>query len=345
MCTFEFWYCINDGSVLDDMEKKGILYLHAYSVDNNLTEVNQVLDSYIATPASRVYSKIAFNSSLNFQYYFIFSIVIIIYRQIVYLFSFTQEETESESFFWEKVKDIYHETRCHALCFTPDTSLMIIPKNVTFCAAGSDFLLRIFRTDLQNSDTVQTLKGHTNYVNEISWSNKCEFLALVSDDNSCKIWCFESNYDNIITFCLSSAGMSVKWHPDDLNKVTVAEKKGFIHMYNHSATTANVISDYLQHLLIDLLNVTTSLPRFFYYIFASSSLVFLENDNVEQSIENVMIQSIPFSNKLEPNDDLNEFNDEDLFEMPTDEADNNLSLLLTEKDLNDKWLFSTYTIS
>ncbi|KAL9874712.1 nucleoporin Nup37-like [Glossina fuscipes fuscipes] len=142
------------------------------------------------------------------------------------------EETESESFFWEKVKDIYHETRCHALCFTPDTSLMIIPKNVTFCAAGSDFLLRIFRTDLQNSDTVQTLKGHTNYVNEISWSNKCEFLELVSDDNSCKIWCFESNYDNIITFCLSSAGMSVKWHPDDPNKVMVAEKKGVIHMYN-----------------------------------------------------------------------------------------------------------------
>ncbi|KAI9578481.1 hypothetical protein GQX74_009055 [Glossina fuscipes] len=125
------------------------------------------------------------------------------------------EETESESFFWEKVKDIYHETRCHALCFIPDTSLMIIPKNVTFCAAGSDFLLRIFRTDLQNSDTVQILKGHTNYVNEISWSNECEFLASVSDDNSCKIWCSESNYDNIITFCLSSAGMSVKWHPDD----------------------------------------------------------------------------------------------------------------------------------
>uniref|UniRef100_A0A1B0C2F2 Uncharacterized protein n=1 Tax=Glossina palpalis gambiensis TaxID=67801 RepID=A0A1B0C2F2_9MUSC len=142
------------------------------------------------------------------------------------------EETESESFFWEKVKDIYHETRCHALCFTPDTSLMIIPKNVTFCAAGSDFLLRIFRTDLQNSDTVQTLKGHTNYVNEISWSNECEFLASVSDDNSCKIWCSESNYDNIITFCLSSAGMSVKWHPDDPNKVMVAEKKGVIHMYN-----------------------------------------------------------------------------------------------------------------
>uniref|UniRef100_A0A1A9UY42 Transcription factor grauzone n=1 Tax=Glossina austeni TaxID=7395 RepID=A0A1A9UY42_GLOAU len=69
-------------------------------------------------------------------------------------------------------------------------------------------------------------------------------------------------------------------------------------------------------------------------------VVKIENNNVEHSIENVMIQSIPFSNKLEPNDDLNESNDEDPFEMPIDEADNNPSLLLKEKDLNDK-RFST----
>ncbi|KAL9899602.1 uncharacterized protein ACN427_007198 isoform 1-T2 [Glossina fuscipes fuscipes] len=49
-----------------------------------------------------------------------------------------------------------------------------------------------------------------------------------------------------------------------------------------------------------------------------------------------MIQSIPFSNKLQPNDDLNESNDEDPFEMPINEADNNPLLLLKENDFNDK---------
>lgn len=34
------------------------------------------------------------------------------------------------------------------------------------------------------------------------------------------------------TFPLRSAGMSVKWHPDDSEKVLIAEKKGVIHMYN-----------------------------------------------------------------------------------------------------------------
>ncbi|KAI9582571.1 hypothetical protein GQX74_011788 [Glossina fuscipes] len=45
--------------------------------------LNQILESYIAPPVSRVYSKIAFNSSLNFQYYFIFSIIIIIHTVFV----------------------------------------------------------------------------------------------------------------------------------------------------------------------------------------------------------------------------------------------------------------------
>lgn len=103
---------------------------------------------------------------------------------------------------------------------------------MTFCAAGADFLLRVFRTDLLNADTVQTLKAHTNYVNDIAWDTEGEYLASVSDDHSCKIWSMESHYENVITFCLSSAGMSVKWHPEEAHKVLVAEKKGVVHLYN-----------------------------------------------------------------------------------------------------------------
>lgn len=55
----------------------------------------------------------------------------------------------------------------------------------------------------------------------------------MSDDNSCIIW---SNNDEQCgehsLFPLKSAGMSVKWHPDDSEKILVAEKKGVIHMYN-----------------------------------------------------------------------------------------------------------------
>lgn len=101
------------------------------------------------------------------------------------------------------------------------------------CSAGADFNLRIFRCDLDKTDTVQTLKGHTNYINAIAWDPECKYLASVSDDHSCIIW---NNHDDFetksILFFLKSAGMAVKWHQDDSEKILVAEKKGVIHMYN-----------------------------------------------------------------------------------------------------------------
>ncbi|XP_055390326.1 nucleoporin Nup37 [Condylostylus longicornis] len=142
------------------------------------------------------------------------------------------EETETESFEYLPTKEIYHESRCHAIAFSPSTSLACLPKVVMFCTAGADFILRIFRSDLQNSDTVQELKGHTNYVNDLAWEPEGEFLASVSDDHSCRIWSSINNFESVTTFCLNSAGMSVKWHPEEPSKVLVAEKNGIIHLYN-----------------------------------------------------------------------------------------------------------------
>lgn len=162
------------------------------------------------------------------------------------------------------MKDLYHESRCVSLCFAPETSLAVVPKSVIFCAAGSDFRLRIFRTDLQNCDTVQILNGrrvcefpsvlkfniyifpiiylgHSNYINEVIWDCNGEFLASVGDDNTCRIWDTKSNFENTITFHLLSAGMSVKCHPEEPRKVIVAEKRGVIHLYNIQ-TQAAIIS-------------------------------------------------------------------------------------------------------
>lgn len=107
-----------------------------------------------------------------------------------------------------------------------------MPKTVVFCAAGSDYTLRIFRSDLQSSDSVQSLNGHFNYINDVSWSTHTEYLASVSDDQSCRIWSAASNYSTAVKFCLSSAGIAVKWHPEESSKVLVAEKKGIIRLYN-----------------------------------------------------------------------------------------------------------------
>lgn len=40
--------------------------------------------------------------------------------------------------------------------------------------------------------------------------------------------------------------MSVKWHPDDSEKILVAEKKGIIHMYNVVSVVLNRIGEFEQ---------------------------------------------------------------------------------------------------
>ncbi|EDW98791.1 nucleoporin Nup37 [Drosophila yakuba] len=118
-----------------------------------------------------------------------------------------------------------------ALAFSPDTSLNCTPNNVTLCAAIGN-QLKLFRTDLAQYNTLQVLRGHADYVNDVSWVCEGELLASVSDDFTCRFWTTAGGGENVITFGLSSAGMSVKSHPEDPNKVLVAEKKGIIHLYN-----------------------------------------------------------------------------------------------------------------
>ncbi|XP_017079857.1 nucleoporin Nup37 [Drosophila eugracilis] len=118
-----------------------------------------------------------------------------------------------------------------ALAFSPDTSLNCTPNNVTICAAHGN-QLSLVRTDLGQFTTIQMLHGHGDYVNDVSWVCEGDLLASVSDDFTCRFWTISEAGENVITFGLSSAGMSVKSHPEDPNKVLVAEKKGTIHLYN-----------------------------------------------------------------------------------------------------------------
>lgn len=124
-------------------------------------------------------------------------------------------------------------SRCHVIAFAPDTSLLSLPKQVTFCVAGSDYRLHIFRSDLQEMDSIQCLQSHTNYVNDVVWEpTKGKYLASVSDDHTCEVRSRDDNFESSIMFRFKSPAMSVHWHPEDIDKFMVAEQRGTIHMIN-----------------------------------------------------------------------------------------------------------------
>ncbi|KAL9702714.1 hypothetical protein quinque_006232 [Culex quinquefasciatus] len=142
------------------------------------------------------------------------------------------EETDSECLEWNQLKEVHHETRCHAVAFAPETSLAVLPKVVTLCTAGADFNLRIFNSDLEDDNTVQLLQGHRSYVNQVSWDHDGEYLASCGDDHMCIMWKRREDYGKGPTFFFGSAVVSAKWHPDESGKVLIAEKSGIVHLYN-----------------------------------------------------------------------------------------------------------------
>lgn len=103
---------------------------------------------------------------------------------------------------------------------------------MVFCTAGSDFNICIYTTDLDETNTVEILCGHKSYINTIAWDYGGEYLASGSDDHTLILWNIKDGFKKTATFYFKSSVVSCKWHPDEPEKLLVAEKNGIIHLYN-----------------------------------------------------------------------------------------------------------------
>nr|XP_034176018.1 nucleoporin Nup37 [Osmia lignaria] len=144
---------------------------------------------------------------------------------------FQDEDEAVEDIAYNLLRTFRHDSRPHAVAWSPETSLSVVPKVLMFCVAGADFKIRLYSSDM-NDDTVCEMKGHKDYVNSICYETEGEILASVSDDHTCKLWAVKEDEKCISTFYLKSPGMSVCFHPEKSGKFLVGEKKGLIHMYD-----------------------------------------------------------------------------------------------------------------
>ncbi|CAH0560041.1 unnamed protein product [Brassicogethes aeneus] len=141
------------------------------------------------------------------------------------------------------MSEFKHQCRCSTLSISPETNLNIVPNILMFCVGGSDFKLRIYTSDMNESNTCKILAGHTSYINDVSFDPENTYLASVSDDNTAKIWSVD-DFKLKNTFNLTSPGMSAVWHRDDCNKLLVGEKIGIIRFYNVESEMPVISLDY-----------------------------------------------------------------------------------------------------
>ncbi|XP_001606460.1 nucleoporin Nup37 [Nasonia vitripennis] len=151
---------------------------------------------------------------------------------IVATIKFQEDDDVVEDIIYNALRTFHHETRVHAITWSPETSLSVVPKIVSFCVAGADFKIRLYNSDLSESNIFEVLEGHKDYTNDICYDPDGELLASVSDDHTCKLWAIKEDQKCILTFPLTAPGMTVRWHTEETGKLLVAEKNGIIRMYN-----------------------------------------------------------------------------------------------------------------
>uniref|UniRef100_A0A3B1IW39 Nucleoporin Nup37 n=1 Tax=Astyanax mexicanus TaxID=7994 RepID=A0A3B1IW39_ASTMX len=144
---------------------------------------------------------------------------------------FKEEDVEVEGVEFNTLRAFVHGVRVDALAWSPETRLDKIPQIIRFCTAAGDRKLRLFTSDLQNRHEVKEMEGHTSYINHVVFEpTEGKQMASVSDDHTCRVWDLEGN--ETVSLRLWSPGVSVCWHPEEVFKLMVAEKKGTIRFYD-----------------------------------------------------------------------------------------------------------------
>jgi len=145
---------------------------------------------------------------------------------------FEEEAPEVDGLEYKELRQFHHGSRPTALAWSPESSLVDIPKVVRLCTAGADKKIRILHSDLKQEDTVKEVCGHTDYINSLIYEpEKGEHIASASDDHTCRVWGAADGAQKAC-FPLSSPGMAVCWHTEDPLKLMVAEKSGTIRFFS-----------------------------------------------------------------------------------------------------------------
>nr|XP_039249029.1 nucleoporin Nup37-like [Styela clava] len=147
---------------------------------------------------------------------------------------------------------ILHKLRVcdlNCLAWSPVSNIKHLPNLIVIATGTKTGVINVYTADLKEEAVENSLEGHTDCVNHISFEPiEGQELASVSDDYSCKVWDVDSG-DVIVSFPLQYPGVSVCWHPDQSGKLMAAELGGRIRFYNVHLKQAILSVDCKKHSL------------------------------------------------------------------------------------------------
>ncbi|EFX83764.1 hypothetical protein DAPPUDRAFT_301590 [Daphnia pulex] len=140
---------------------------------------------------------------------------------------------ENDEIQFNVIREFHHFCPVVSLSWSALSSSDTVPKVCKFATAGIDGKIRIYTSDLAQSENVLELSGHADNVNSIAFQPDIneKFLISTSDDFTCKIWSTETG-DLLKTIPLQSSGMAVRFNPSEPSKFLVMEKSGVTRIFS-----------------------------------------------------------------------------------------------------------------
>jgi len=140
------------------------------------------------------------------------------------------------------IREFHHPSPITHLAWSPLSSDSM-PKLCRIATAGSDSKIRIYNSNLAQSEDVMELCGHTDTINSVAFHPDPEenFLVSCSDDFTCKIW---STSDGTLlkTIPLNSPGMAIRFNAMESSKFLVLEKSGLVWIVSMTADLTPITS-------------------------------------------------------------------------------------------------------
>jgi len=65
---------------------------------------------------------------------------------------------------YNPIRTFHHDTRPHAIAWSPETSLSVVPKILMFCIAGADFKIRLYNSNLNDINEYEARKSMGLYL-------------------------------------------------------------------------------------------------------------------------------------------------------------------------------------
>ena len=139
---------------------------------------------------------------------------------------FLTNDRFDSSFDSELIHDFIIGVKCSSISLSPETDLNAIKPCLKLAVATHHLDIRILQSDLSCGEPVVDvayLRHHSDFINDIAFEPiDGQTLASVSDDCSCCLWSITENGAQLAAqLTLTSAGVSVKWHKSDPNKVSL----------------------------------------------------------------------------------------------------------------------------